>query len=98
MENIGIWIMAAIAWILFIVSLLIPGIDWSLIIFLVLGIIAFTLVADWLISDARTKKKQSDRLNKRVSAYLSELPEQRRSTEETIASLRYGSGICIFRT
>ncbi|MDH5795352.1 MAG: popeye domain-containing protein [Candidatus Bathyarchaeota archaeon] len=90
MENIGIWIMAAIAWILFIVSFLIPGIDWSLIIFLVLSIIAFTLVADWLISDTRTKKKQSDRLNKRVSAYLGELREQRCSTEETIASLRYG--------
>ena len=61
MENIGIWIMAAIAWILFIVSLLIPGIDWSLIIFLVLTVTAFTLIADWLISDTRTKKRKESK-------------------------------------
>ena len=56
MENIGIWLMVIIAWILFIVSFLIPGVDWNLTIFLVLTVIAFTLIADWLISDTRTKK------------------------------------------
>ena len=59
MENIGIWIMVIVAWVLFIASYLIPGIDWTLII-LVLSIIAFSLIADWLISDTKTKKKRQD--------------------------------------
>jgi len=59
MENTGIWAMVIIAWVLFIASYLIPGFDWPLIIFLVLSIIAFYLVADWLISDTRAKKKKA---------------------------------------
>lgn len=58
MENIGIWLMVIIAWILFIVSYLVPGVDWNMTIFLVLTLIAFTLIADWLISDTRTKKRK----------------------------------------
>ena len=61
MENIGIWLMVIIAWILFIVSYLVPGIDWNLIIFLVLTVTAFTLIADWLISDTRTKKRKESK-------------------------------------
>ena len=61
MENIGIWLMVIIAWILFIVSYLIPGVDWNLTIFLVLTVIAFTLIADWLISDTRTKKRKESK-------------------------------------
>jgi len=61
MENIGIWLMVIIAWILFIVSYLVPGIDWNLIIFLVLTVTAFTLIADWLISDTRTKKRKENK-------------------------------------
>lgn len=58
MENIGIWLVAIAAWTLFIVSLLIPSIDWTPIIFLVLSILVFALVVDWLISDTKTKKKR----------------------------------------
>ena len=64
MENTGIWAMVIIAWVLFIASYLIPGFDWPLIIFLVLSIIAFYLVADWLISDSRSKKKAISRAEK----------------------------------
>jgi len=61
MENIGIWLMVIIAWILFIVSFLIPGVDWNLTIFLVLTVTAFALIADWLISDTGTKKKKESK-------------------------------------
>ena len=57
MENIGIWIMVIIAWVLFIISYLVPGVDWTLLIFLFLTVIAFSLIADWIISDTRTRKR-----------------------------------------
>ena len=53
--------MVIIAWILFIVSYLVLGVDWNLIIFLLLTIIAFTVIADWLISDTRTKKRKESK-------------------------------------
>ena len=61
MENIGIWIMVIIAWILFIVSYLVPDVGWTLIIFLFLSVAAFSLIADWLISDTRTRKREKSK-------------------------------------
>ncbi len=52
--------MVFVAWILFIASYLIPGIDWNLMIFLVLTVVAFCLVADWLISDTKTRKREKE--------------------------------------
>jgi len=61
MENIGIWIMVIIAWILFIISYLIPDVGWTLIIFLFLTVAAFSLIADWIISDTRTRKREKSK-------------------------------------
>ncbi|RJS75680.1 hypothetical protein CW712_03950 [Candidatus Bathyarchaeota archaeon] len=56
METPTIWIMVTVTWILIFASYFISNLDFNLLIFLALCILASAAVVDWLVYDSAKKK------------------------------------------
>ena len=56
METPTIWIMVTVTWILIFASYFISNLDFNLLIFLALCILAPAAVVDWLVYDSAKKK------------------------------------------
>jgi membrane protein implicated in regulation of membrane protease activity len=60
MKVLSVWVIVAATWILVLMSYLLTGIDWSIVIFSTISLFCIVVVADWLIIDSAGKAKKKE--------------------------------------
>ena len=57
MENLSLWLMVTITWILILASYFFPDFFTSTIVFLLLTVLVFSIVANWMMSESAKRPK-----------------------------------------
>jgi len=61
MENLSLWLTVAATWILILASYLFPDFFTPLMVFLLLTVLVFSIVADWMMSEMAEHRRRKIR-------------------------------------